>query len=82
VRAADAAATVLLCGLLLFAMAARPEIQRIPRMRRLHMAAAVLTAVLLEEGGLTSGWEYVGGLLIVLAGVAAALQPKQQQRGR
>lgn len=44
--------------------------------------SALLTAVLLEEGGLTSGWEYVGGLLIVLAGVAAALQPKQQQPGR
>ena len=44
---------VLLCGLLLFAMAARPEIQRIPRMRRLHVAAAVLTAVLLAVAAIT-----------------------------
>lgn len=39
--------------------------------------SALLSVVLLEEGGLTSGWEYVGGLLIVLAGVAAAVQPKR-----
>lgn len=40
--------------------------------------SALLTAVLLDEGGLTSGWEYVGGVLIVLAGVAAAVHPKQR----
>ncbi len=38
---------VLLCGLLLFAMAAAPEILRYPRMRRLHTAAAFLAALLL-----------------------------------
>ena len=37
----------------MFAMAARPEIQRIPRMRRLHVAAAVLTAVLLAVAAIT-----------------------------
>jgi hypothetical protein len=38
---------VLLCGLLLFAMAAAPEILRSPRMRRLHTGAAFLVALLL-----------------------------------
>jgi hypothetical protein len=35
-----------LCGLLLFAMAARPETQRSPRWRRLHVSANVLAALL------------------------------------
>jgi len=43
----------LLVGLLLFAMAARPEIQRSPRMRRLHVSANVLVAVLLAVQGIT-----------------------------
>lgn len=38
---------ILLCGLLLFAMAAAPEILGSPRMRRLHVGAAFLTALLL-----------------------------------
>jgi hypothetical protein len=38
---------ILLCGLLLFAMAAAPEVLRSPRMRRLHVAAGFLTALLL-----------------------------------
>ncbi|MEB3242845.1 MAG: DUF4079 domain-containing protein [Cyanobacteriota bacterium] len=38
---------VLLCGLLLFAMAAAPEIRSRPAWRRLHTGAAVLTALLL-----------------------------------
>jgi hypothetical protein len=38
---------VLLCGLLLFAMAAAPEIRTRPAWRRLHTAAAFLTALLL-----------------------------------
>ncbi|MEB3259178.1 MAG: DUF4079 domain-containing protein [Cyanobacteriota bacterium] len=38
---------VLLTGLLLFAMAAAPEIRASPPWRRLHTAAAVLTALLL-----------------------------------
>lgn len=44
---------VLLTGLLLLAMASRPEIQRSPRMRRLHVSANVLAAVLLAVQAIT-----------------------------
>ena len=44
---------VLLCGLLLFTMAAKPEIQSVPAMRRLHVAAAFLIAVLLAVQAIT-----------------------------
>jgi len=43
----------LLCGLLLFAMAAAPEIAHSPRLRTLHVAAAVLMAVLLAVQAIT-----------------------------
>ena len=43
----------LLTGLLLLAMASRPEIQRSPRMRRLHVSANVLAAVLLAVQAIT-----------------------------
>jgi hypothetical protein len=44
---------VLLTGLLLFSMAARPEILRSLRMRRLHVSANVLVAVLLAVQAIT-----------------------------
>lgn len=44
---------VLLCGLLLFASAAQPEIRRSLAMRRLHVAANVLVAVLLAVQAIT-----------------------------
>jgi hypothetical protein len=43
----------LLCGLLLFAMAAAPEIAHSPRLRTLHVTAAVLMAVLLAVQAIT-----------------------------
>ena len=43
----------LLVGLLLFAMAARPEIQQQPRLRKLHVSAAFLMAVLLAVQAIT-----------------------------
>lgn len=43
----------LLCGLLLFGMAAKPEIARSLRLRRLHVAAAFLMAVLLAVQAIT-----------------------------
>jgi len=43
----------LLCGLLLFAMAAAPEIAHRPALRRLHVAAAFLMAVLLAVQAIT-----------------------------
>ena len=44
---------LLLCGLLLFAMAARAEILRSMAMRRLHVAAGVLVALLLAVLAIT-----------------------------
>ena len=44
---------VLLCGLLLFAMAAAPEIRSRPAWRRLHTGAAFLTALLLAVQALS-----------------------------
>jgi hypothetical protein len=44
---------VLLCGLLLFAAAARPEIQRLLWLRRLHVGAGFLVAVLLAVQAIT-----------------------------
>jgi len=43
----------LLCGLLLFAMAAAPEIAHRPALRRLHVTAAFLMAVLLAVQAIT-----------------------------
>ena len=43
----------LLIGLLLFSMAARPEIQQRPRLRKLHVTAAFLMAVLLAVQAIT-----------------------------
>lgn len=43
----------LLTGLLLLAMASRPEIQRSPRMRRLHVSANLLVSVLLAVQAIT-----------------------------
>ncbi len=42
-----------LCGLLLFAMAAKPETQRSLRWRRLHVSASVLAAVVLLAQGIS-----------------------------
>jgi hypothetical protein len=42
-----------LCGLLLFAMAAKPETQRSLRWRRLHVSASVLAAVVLVAQGIS-----------------------------
>ena len=44
---------VLLTGLLLFTLAARPEITRLPRWRRLHVAANILVMVLLAVQAIT-----------------------------
>jgi hypothetical protein len=43
----------LLCGLLLFAMAAAPEIARSPRLRTMHVVAAGLVSVLLAVQAIT-----------------------------
>jgi hypothetical protein len=43
----------LLCGLLLFAMAAAPEIRNRPLLRRLHLAANVLVALLMAVQAIT-----------------------------
>ena len=43
----------LLCGLLLFAMAAAPEISSRPLLRRLHLAANVLVALLMAVQAIT-----------------------------
>jgi hypothetical protein len=51
---------VLLCGLLLFAMAAAPEILRYPRMRRLHVSAAFLTALLLAVQAISGSRDLLG----------------------
>lgn len=51
---------VLLCGLLLFAMAAAPEILRSPRMRRLHVGAAFLTALLLAVQAISGSRDLLG----------------------
>lgn len=50
----------LLCGLLLFAMAAAPEIAHRPALRRLHVAAAFLMAVLLAVQAITGCRDLVG----------------------
>jgi hypothetical protein len=50
----------LLCGLLLFAMAAAPEIAQRPGLRRLHVAAALLIAVLLAVQAITGCRDLVG----------------------
>jgi hypothetical protein len=50
----------LLCGLLLFAMAAAPEIALRPGLRRLHVAAALLIAVLLAVQAITGCRDLVG----------------------
>lgn len=42
-----------LCGLLLFAMAAKPETQRSLRWRRLHVSASVLAALVLLAQGIS-----------------------------
>ncbi|MFM7313685.1 MAG: DUF4079 family protein [Cyanobium sp.] len=44
---------LLLCGLLLFTTAARPEIRRLPRLRRLHLALNLLVMVLLAVQAIT-----------------------------
>lgn len=44
---------VLLCGLLLFTTAARPEIIRLPRLRRLHLGLNLLVMVLLAVQAIT-----------------------------
>ena len=44
---------VLLTGLLLFTTAARPEITRVPRLRRLHLALNLLVMVLLAVQAIT-----------------------------
>jgi len=44
---------VLLTGLLLFSLAARPEIQNSIRMRRLHVISNVLVALLLAVAAIT-----------------------------
>jgi hypothetical protein len=46
---------VLLTGLLLFAMAAAPEIRSRPAWRRLHTVAAFLTALLLAVQAISGG---------------------------
>jgi hypothetical protein len=46
---------VLLSGLLLFAMAAAPEIRSRPAWRQLHMGAAFLTALLLAVQAISGG---------------------------
>jgi hypothetical protein len=46
---------VLLTGLLLFAMAAAPEIRSRPAWRRLHTGAAFLTALLLAVQAISGG---------------------------
>jgi hypothetical protein len=51
---------VLLCGLLLFAMAAAPETLRSPRMRRLHVSAAFLTALLLAVQAISGSRDLLG----------------------
>ncbi|KEF41140.1 MAG: membrane protein [Cyanobium sp. CACIAM 14] len=51
---------VLLCGLLLFAMAAAPEILRSPVMRRLHVGAAFLTALLLAVQAISGSRDLLG----------------------
>lgn len=51
---------VLLCGLLLFAMAAAPETQRSPRMRQLHVSAAFLTALLLAVQAISGSRDLLG----------------------
>jgi hypothetical protein len=51
---------VLLCGLLLFAMASAPEVLRSSRMRRLHLAAAFLTALLLAVQAITGTRDLLG----------------------
>jgi hypothetical protein len=43
----------LLCGLLLFAMAAAPEIRSKPLLRRLHLAANILVALLMAVQAIT-----------------------------
>ena len=50
----------LLIGLLLFAMAAAPEIAHRPALRRLHVAAAFLMAVLLAVQAITGCRDLVG----------------------
>jgi hypothetical protein len=50
----------LLCGLLLFAMAAAPEIASRTAWRQLHRAAAVLVAVLLAVQAITGCRDLVG----------------------
>jgi hypothetical protein len=44
---------VLLAGLLLFSMAAKPEIQNSTRMRRLHVTSNILVAILLAVAAIT-----------------------------
>ena len=54
----------LLCGLLLFGMAAKPEIASSLRLRRLHVSAAVLMAVLLAVQAITGSrdlWQMGAG---------------------
>ena len=51
---------VLLCGLLLFAMAAAPETLRSSRMLRLHVSAAFLTALLLAVQAISGSRDLLG----------------------
>ena len=51
---------VLLCGLLLFAMASAPEVLRSSRMRRLHLAEAFLTALLLAVQAISGTRDLLG----------------------
>jgi hypothetical protein len=51
---------VLLCGLLLFAMASAPEVLRSMRLRRLHVTAAFLTALLLAVQAISGSRDLLG----------------------
>lgn len=65
-------AGVLLTGLLLYNLAARPETQRSPQMRRLHLVVNLLVAVLFAVQGITGCRDL---LEIPPKAAAAAVQP-------
>lgn len=66
-------AGVLLTGLLLYNLAARPETQRSPRMRRLHLAVNLLVTVLFAVQGITGCRDLLQ--IPPRAAAAAAVQP-------
>ena len=59
---------ILLCGLLLFAVAARPEIHHSLPMRRLHVAAGFLVALLLAVQAITGCRDLLAMALLSPAG--------------